>query len=296
MGRSYSVLQRATRAHVKTDPFPHLVLENALPQELYDELAASFPSASALGVDLRKNNTRWNYHAYKVRKNAELPQVWRDFIAYHASQEFFDEIAELFHAEIEALYPERFGGEAGLKALRAGTRKLVDFSGADVLMDAMISGNTPVTTAGSVRSSHVDLGDKLFSGLFYMRPDDYDAVGGDLTISRFRPEAGGEAEQRALFDDAYVDDRWLEHVTTVPYAKNTVVLFINSLKSVHGVTVRQPSDKSRLFMNLVGQVDPPLYLLHQDGRPAEYAPKGFVSPRAKGDGFFKAIIRRLRAA
>ncbi|WP_020178514.1 hypothetical protein [Methylopila sp. M107] len=295
MRESLSIIRGATRADVRTDPFPHLVLHNALPEELYAELAASFPDPKALGVDTRKNNERWNYFAYKVAKNPSLSPLWRDFIAYHASQAFYDELIELFHEDICALYPHRFPNKAAL-AKRAGTRKLADFANASVLLDAMISGNTPVTTAGSVRTSHLDLGDKLFSGLFYMRPDDYDAIGGDLTISRFRPEYDTAEKRNALFDGAYVDDRHLETVTTVPYAKNTVVLFVNSLDSVHGVTVRQPSDKSRLFVNLVVQVDPPLYLLHEDGRPAEYTAADYVSPRAKGDGFIKAIIRKLRAA
>ncbi|WP_261404580.1 hypothetical protein [Chenggangzhangella methanolivorans] len=155
---------------MRSDPFPHIVLKNALPEALYDELAASFPSAKALGVDTRQNNKRWNYFAYKVTKNGSLPKIWRDFIAYHASQAFYDEIVDLFYEDIAALYPGRFGDKAQMRGMRAGTRKLVDFSSADVLMDAMISGNTPVTTAGSVRTSHVDLGDKLYSGLFYMRP------------------------------------------------------------------------------------------------------------------------------
>lgn len=295
MTSSLSILRSATRADVRSEPFPHLVLRDALPAEIYDALARDYPDPKSLGVDVRKNNERWNYFAYKVRKNPRISQLWRDFIAYHASQAFYDELVELFHEDIGRIYPDRFPDKASLEK-RAGVRKLADFSSADVLLDAMISGNTPVTTAGSVRTSHVDLGDKLFSGLFYMRPDGYDAVGGDLTISRFGPEHDTPEKRHALFEGAYVDDRHLDHVTTVPYAKNTAVIFVNSLDSVHGVTVRQPSDKSRLFVNLVVQVDPPLYLLHEDGRPAEYAGADYVSPRAKGDGFLKAIIRKLRAA
>lgn len=295
MTSSLSILRNATRADIRSDPYPHLVLREALPEAIYDALARDYPDAKSLGVDVRRNNERWNYFAYKVAKNSGISQLWRDFIAYHSSQAFYDELIGLFYEDISRIYPERFPDMASL-AKRAGVRKLSDFSNADVLLDAMISGNTPVTTAGSVRTSHVDLGDKLFSGLFYMRPDDYDAVGGDLTISRFKPEHDTTAKRHALFEGAYVDDRHLDVVTTVPYAKNTAVIFVNSLESVHGVTVRQPSDKSRLFVNLIAQIDPPLYLLHEDGRPAEYAGADYVSPRAKGDGFLKAIIRKLRAA
>lgn len=45
MSRSLSVLQKATAADVRRDPFPHLILENALPEDLYAALEASFPAA-----------------------------------------------------------------------------------------------------------------------------------------------------------------------------------------------------------------------------------------------------------
>ncbi|MDB5556931.1 MAG: hypothetical protein JWL86_6915, partial [Rhizobium sp.] len=208
----------------------------------------------------------------KIRRNKNLPQVWRDFIAYHASEDFYRDILNVFYEGIHALYPERFPNRQSLEKLRVGVRKHDTFADRDVLMDAMISGNTPVTEASSVRSSHLDSGDKLFSGLFYMRPKTYDAVGGDLTISRYNRDLQGKPERHQKFKGAYIEDDNLDVVRTVPYDKNLAVIFINSLDSVHGVTVRQPSPHSRLFVNLVGEIDPPLYLLEDGGKPAHYLP------------------------
>ena len=270
MTASLSVLQRADASHVSLEPYPHLVLPNALPPGLYAELAASFPSPDLLGINSGVNNIRWDYKAWKVARNRRVPQLWRDFIAYHASQAFFLEIAELFYEGIHQLYPARFPDKQKLLTARVGVRQLSEFHRSDVLMDAMISGNTPVTQANSVRTSHVDRGDKLFSGLFYMKPANYDAVGGDLTISRFR-EGNARASSHARFKGPYVDDTELDLVKTIAYDANLLVLFINSLDSVHGVTVRQPSRQSRLFVNLVGEIDPPLYEF-SDGSGARYLP------------------------
>ncbi len=132
----------------------------------------------------------------------------------------------------------------------------------DVLVEAMISGNTPVTAASSVRTTHVDAGDKLFSGLFYMRRPDDPSTGGDLTISRFIDRYRGKDERLSLFKGPYVSDDQVEVVRTVPYAANTLVLFINSLDSLHGVTVRSETRYPRLFVNLVGEVDDRLYRLY----------------------------------
>jgi len=84
-----SILQRATKADVKSEPFPHLILSNALPDDLYAELANRFPSPEVLGIEKAENNSHWNYNGRKIRKNKALSKIWRDFIIYHSSQAFF---------------------------------------------------------------------------------------------------------------------------------------------------------------------------------------------------------------
>jgi hypothetical protein len=148
------------------------------------------------------------------------------------------------------------------EALKVGMRDADRFGRNDVLVEAMISGNTPVTAASSVRTTHVDAGNKLFSGLFYMRTPEDRSTGGDLTLSRFAERYRGKDERFALFKGPYVDDSHVEVVRTVPYAANTLVLFINSLDSLHGVTVRSETPHPRLFVNLVGEVDDRSYRLY----------------------------------
>ncbi len=258
MNRSLSVLQRAERGNVRLLPYPILVLDNALPDPLYSELDKSFPSMVAMGIFDRKSNHRWNFSYSKVRRNPFIARVWRDFLAYHSSQAFFDDIVDVFGDAIKAVYPSRFGnGE--LRTMNAGARNVDADDSKDIFMDAIIAGNTPVTVASSVRKTHVDSGDKLFSGLFYMRHDAYDAEGGDLTISRFKPEFS--ADKVANFKGHYVDEERIDVIETVSYARNRLILFINSLDALHGVTVRQPTRHRRRFVNFIGEIDPPLYTL-----------------------------------
>ena len=106
---------------------------------------------------------------------------------------------------------------------------------------------------------HVDSGRKLFAGLFYMRAAEDDAEGGDLALGRLKSPYR-EAEQAAgAFDGKYLDEEKIETARLVPYAANRLVLFINSLSAIHGVTVRQPTTHPRRFVNLLGEIDPPLY-------------------------------------
>lgn len=58
----------------------------------------------------------------------------------------------------------------------------------------------------------------------------------------------------------------MSKVETVRYQPNCLVLFINTIDSLHGVTVRQPTPHGRCFMNLVGEVATRLYR-SKDGHP-----------------------------
>jgi hypothetical protein len=289
-----SVLQRARKSDVHPDPFPYVVIENALPDALYERLAETFPSPESLGTKDLEDNSRWNYSASAVQANSTLPQLWRDFIAYHVSADFYREIAELFFDTVHALYPERFPNRQSLINMPTGVRKVDSFAQAGMLMDAQIAGNTPVIKASSVRTTHIDIGSKLYSGLFYMRPKGYDATGGDLTISRFRPDIAHE-RRHEYFNGAYVDEKNVEHVKTIAYDKNVLVLFINSLHSLHGVTVRRPTDKSRLFVNLVGEIEPELYSMPKLPRGRKQAKNGVTKTKVQMGpvAALAALARRL---
>lgn len=58
MPENLSVLQRATKAEVRLDPYPHIVIRDALPADPYAGLAENFPCPSAIGVDEAKNSAR----------------------------------------------------------------------------------------------------------------------------------------------------------------------------------------------------------------------------------------------
>ena len=43
-----SVLGKASQDNIRTEPFPHLVVQNALPQDLFEELIGGFPTNEAI--------------------------------------------------------------------------------------------------------------------------------------------------------------------------------------------------------------------------------------------------------
>jgi len=139
-----------------------------------------------------------------------------------------------------------------LRKMRLGIRERDREEDCDFFLDAQISGNTAVRDASSVKTIHLDSEHKLFSGLLYLRSPEDDSIGGDLDVLRFRSDLTA-AQWRRRFDGMFIDDSLVERVTRIPYSRNTLVMFVNGPNSLHGVTVRQPTQHLRLFMNLVGE-------------------------------------------
>lgn len=252
-----SVLQKVGRADVVRDPYPHVVVQDALPAALCRALIEQYPAPAAVGAG-PKSNQRWSLPTSDALASSDIPPVWKDFVAYHASPAFFAEVVDVFGAEIVQLFPRFFPDEAALRRLKLGVRNRDEFANHDLLMDAQISGNTPVVEPSSVKTVHIDSNNKLFTGLLYLRAPEDDSVGGDLDIVRFRRDLpAGQYKRR--YDGMFVDDALVEHVRTVPYATNTLIMFVNCPEALHGVTVRHPTSHRRLFLNLVGEVDYALF-------------------------------------
>jgi hypothetical protein len=255
--RELSVLQRVHRSDVVREPYPFVVVKDALPEALCAALIAQYPSPVAVQAGA-ESNQRWSLPAHDAGRATDVPAVWKAFTAYHASPAFWRDIVDVFGADIVRLYSSFFPDENALRRLRLGVRHRDEFDDRDLLMDAQIAGNTPVTAASSVKTVHIDSNNKLYTGLLYLRAPDDDSVGGDLDIVRFRRDLS-PSQYKRRYDGMFVEHDLVENVQTVAYERNILVMFVNCPDALHGVTVRQPTPHRRLFLNLVGEVDFPLF-------------------------------------
>src|SRR5262245_52285023 len=101
-----SVLARARQNHIVDDPFPHLVVHEALEPNYNRQLAAEFPAAEII-LDGRTpaSNSNLRYAANAILSDARISALWRDFSRYHVSQEFWNEVRSLFESRIRHLHP-----------------------------------------------------------------------------------------------------------------------------------------------------------------------------------------------
>lgn len=275
-----SVLTKFTKKDVITDPYPCIIAEDVLDPALYAQLIAEFPPLEIITKGKPyKSNERLNYSAHEVAPDNRISPVWRNFIEEHSSASFLHEFVNLFEDHIRAFYPNFEQEVAPLTKLRPGVRDKDDFTQADILLEAQIAVNTPVLEPSSVRGPHLDLPDKIYAGLFYLRPPGDDSTGGELQIYRTK-----RGKKLRLWNTHTADD-YVDVVRTVPYRSNVLVFFLNTEKSLHGVTVRSKTNHTRCFLNLVAEVKKPLFDLSKfDGSLMEKVMgrlKRLVLPGAK---------------
>lgn len=258
------VTENISAGQVETDPFPVIIAPNVLDAALHESLKSGLPSLDVLTKGKKyPGNYRLNYSATNLAFNPEVPLVWKQFVQEHLGQRFLDDILRLLGGAIQTEYPDLVSSRGTPLSLKAGIRPVDQDSDADVLLDCQLAVNTPVTIGGTtVRAPHIDCPKKLFVGLLYLRLDGDDSVGGELEIYKpTKPSPALDQNRTASVGDMKV-------VRRIPYESNTLVLFLNTPRSFHGVTVRGRTPHHRLFVNLLGEMREPLFQLAPSTRSA----------------------------
>jgi len=262
----HSVLKNATKDSVRVDPFPHLIIENALDAELYSQLEKEYPFQTMIeGNSGLAPNIRYQLSAVDGLKiDSRLSSLWREFIEYHTSNDFFGEVYDLFSKSLYELYPH-ISREESTGVLYRDKKK--------ILLDCQPGVNTPTFKQTSVKIAHLDNPTQLFAGLLYFR-DDYDnSLGGDLEIYKYKNN------KYKFYGHRLIKSKYIETVNSVPYKKNTLVLFINSINSLHGVTPRSATKFQRRLVNFIGTV----------GTPGDFDKRLFHIPLKKKNIFVRSI-------
>lgn len=254
--KSLSVLSRAAKAQIKTSPYPHIIIENALDPELFDTLQSSLPPVETVMDGKAKKDTWYDYPACKVVKDNSISALWRDFFHYHTSSDFFGEILDLFGEQIHALYPdiERKLNKSlkdAIVGMRPGGRADRLAKGADVSMECQFYVNY-TQHEREIRGYHIDRPSELFAALLYFRQPEDDSRGGDLLIGEAKNPDQQYPDAHSIRVDASpmeISPDKINHVDTGHYQANTLVLFINSPKSIHAVSRREATDIPRRHIN-----------------------------------------------
>lgn len=250
-----SLLAGLSRADIRYDPFPHIIVSDALEPALYAALAAGFPALERMTWKMRPekvpNNRRYVMPASSVIEAPDLPECWKDFARLHSAPEFFAEVVDLFRDHWSPSVMAALGGQfAGHPMSRLRMLALPDEGTVHIGQDARLEVNTPVRDApSSVRGPHLDTLNRLYSGLFYLRAPDDDSLGGELILYRWRNGPTADLAAFAQPLDA------VDEVVRIPYRANQFVLFPQSINALHGVGVRHPTPHLRRYVFITAELN-----------------------------------------
>ena len=257
--RTPKLLSDVGQSDVVTEPYAHFTRSDVVSAPLYQELAADFPSLAMIvngRTDLGSNEAV-RMTVKQVLTDRRISPLWREFFEYHTSAAYWRDVTRLFAPHFRREFP---GLEEGIGRRYEDWRVVPrGYAGeADVRLDCQFVMNTPVKRMSSVKTAHVDLCDKIFSALYYMRDPRDVSQGGDLDIYDWRREPRF-VKHRALIRD-------VELVKTVPYSANSYLCFVNSPAAVHGVSPRGETDVPRRYINFIAELPVKAFEPKQIGR------------------------------
>ena len=251
-----SVLQNMTPEDVRFEPFPHVVIPNALVDDYYQSLADSFPDTAGIKNalkaackseadtkslkrslrHLKRSNRRVNLPSKHVVQNGDCSAVWREFIDFHSSEVFVRQLLLVFAGAIDRFYP-------GLSCDNLSIARRGSTLHADLWVDALKAVNTPFKRRGEITGPQTDHPNKLFIGLYYFKIPE-DTAGGDLMLyKRLTPVTKDNLK--------WPKPDTVSQTSTVPYDANTLVILLNTPQAVHGVTPRLKTPYNRRFVNFI---------------------------------------------
>ena len=237
--------------HFFSEPFPHIIIEDCLDEYSYSLLADSFPdNDSFYPTDKEDNKAYWitGSDLLNVSNN-----VWADFIDKHVSQKSFDKFIEVinpFMNDLDLDYVNNFGKElqnCSFRLAEIGGAKNQSNKKTDIVISVSAGINTPCKTQSIIEPPHNDIPQKMFNSLLYMRTDEDDSSGGDLTLYKTLNQFVFTSISEDLNE---VDEKYLKKIKTIKYSRNLFILFPNKVNAIHGVTARGPTLHTRRYINL----------------------------------------------
>ena len=155
-----SVLRNLTRADIRRDPYPHIVVENCLPPEIYAELARTYPDdetilrlSGAREKYVIRQNHRYDLRAHRIlRHPGSVSRPGKHLFAIMSRTSSFGEFLNLLGPDIAATYPAletRLGRT--MSEWTTGIRFDPEWDQGQIALDCQIGINTPVRRKSSTR-------------------------------------------------------------------------------------------------------------------------------------------------
>ena len=224
-----------------SNPYPLIFIDNFLKTEIYKEIAKKFPPLNTFKNkgDIEGNNIQIRIGFSDFSQKLDL--CWKELGNYFLNQDFFYNFCEFYSDDIMHWYPKMYR-KIKNKNLKIGIQGIDNFDDCDVLLDFQVGVNTPVKKVTSVRGPHLDNHKSIYTALCYLKDDDDITDSGHFTAYKLKP-----FRLMSLGSSRSVNLTNVSNYKEIKYKSNRLATFLNTKKSIHGVTQREVTDKVRKF-------------------------------------------------
>jgi hypothetical protein len=229
-----SVLQNLKKVNAK--PYPHVIIENALDENIFNELKSKLPESYVAGQPVGPDQSkRVKYHVLQ-EDDWPISNLWKEFFEFHTSKEFFDQVLDMWE-------PFNVKYAVARDSIVIGKGKA--YGKANCYTDCQFVRHNVVPEGATTRTPHVDNKNEVYAGLLYFKHDN--STGGGFNIHKQPFESGWDSKQNnELYEPGPIVD-------TCEYKDNNFVMFFNQKYAVHSVEPRAGVQSPRWSINIIGR-------------------------------------------
>ena len=264
-----NILSNYKSSDVRNFPFPHIVLENAFSNDVYEKLACSYPIKEINDANSfkKKSNERIQISSVEMEELESLDEVWKETYKNHTSEEFYFDFVRLF----SNFFTKYYGKENARKLKNFSSIGKRNFNENYINLDFQPGINTPQRRyfRKSVRGPHLDNPKEIFAALIYFRTKEDNSFGGNLEI------CSKKSKKLNFFGKMEVPRSQIKVEKIIDYSSNNGIFFLNSIDSIHSITNRSFTKENRRLLNIIGEANEPLFKIE------------------KGKSFYSRVKRRI---
>ena len=228
--KSFSFVDKLSKARFSSSPFPHWTISNFFPQEQYDSLTSSLPTSRDIFSTSNSNCVYQQNTSYRL----ELP-------SNNSSYSELDVLYDQWNNErLDILkFLSTFYFDISINI----TEEILDLS----FSRADFRSSSPVVSSNTTQlGPHCDNPKELLAGLIYLRDSADTSQGGDLDLYTLKPNS----PSRYMSNNRRIPCDFIQTFKSIPYESNSAIFFLPTEKSIHGVSPRNPTPFERRLINL----------------------------------------------
>ena len=220
---------------VEYDPWPYIIIENALPEKVHNELLQTLPNDR---LDKQQQVDQHGKLTWLLKELHEeqypVSNIWKEFIEYHTSKQFVDKVFDAFEKKSKNLAIPRD------QLIKADINNPAPCS---YFTDFSFVKHPPVNNVSN-KIPHTDNPKEIYAGLLYLKSPEDKSTGGDFCIHK--PKGLGMNSVREYSNPGPI-------VKTCPYVSNNFVMFWNGEETQHSVSPRQDAEHPRWSINMISR-------------------------------------------